>query len=116
MKPFRVINYLQCHRLPERSFYLWDKQFPVCARCTGIYFGQVIMIILLILGLRPKIIVSLLLMSPFIIDGTLQYFNLLKSNNIRRFVTGLIGGLGIIGIYFFIIEIFIRLFYSLPKF
>ena len=109
VKHFRVINYLQCHRLPERSFYLRGKQFSVCARCTGIYLGQVIMIILLILGLRLKIIISLFLISPLIIDGTLQYFNLLKSNNIRRFVTGLIGGLGVIGVYFFIIEFLIRL-------
>jgi uncharacterized membrane protein len=28
-----------CHQLPVRSFHLWGAQFPVCARCTGIYFG-----------------------------------------------------------------------------
>jgi uncharacterized membrane protein len=26
-----------CHQLPERSFFLGDRQFPVCARCTGLY-------------------------------------------------------------------------------
>ena len=31
-----------CHQLPERSFHLWRAQMPVCARCTGIYFGAVI--------------------------------------------------------------------------
>ena len=31
-----------CHQLPERSFHLWSAQMPVCARCTGIYFGAVI--------------------------------------------------------------------------
>jgi len=28
-----------CHQLPDRSFHLWSTQLPVCARCTGIYFG-----------------------------------------------------------------------------
>ncbi len=28
-----------CHQLPERSFF-WDgHQFPVCARCTGLYLS-----------------------------------------------------------------------------
>jgi len=28
-----------CHQRPDRSFYLWAMQMPVCARCTGIYLG-----------------------------------------------------------------------------
>ena len=28
-----------CHQLPERSFF-WDgRQYPVCARCTGLYLS-----------------------------------------------------------------------------
>src|SRR6476469_9730789 len=26
---------LICHQRPERSFWFWGAQFPVCARCTG---------------------------------------------------------------------------------
>ena len=34
-----------CHQLPARSFQLWTAQLPVCARCTGIYFGAAAMAI-----------------------------------------------------------------------
>ena len=28
-----------CHQIPERSFHISGIQFPVCARCTGLYLG-----------------------------------------------------------------------------
>jgi uncharacterized membrane protein len=31
-----------CHQRPERSFHFWTAQFPVCARCAGIYAGATI--------------------------------------------------------------------------
>ncbi|PQL91928.1 DUF2085 domain-containing protein [Apibacter adventoris] len=30
-----------CHQKPERSFFWKRKQFPLCARCTGIYIAFV---------------------------------------------------------------------------
>jgi uncharacterized membrane protein len=33
------IGSLVCHQLPNRSFYFWGAQLPVCARCTGLYVG-----------------------------------------------------------------------------
>jgi uncharacterized membrane protein len=33
---------LLCHQRPERSFHFWGVQFPVCARCAGIYAGAAI--------------------------------------------------------------------------
>jgi uncharacterized membrane protein len=34
-----AIGGVVCHQLPERSFQLWSRQLPVCARCLGIYAG-----------------------------------------------------------------------------
>src|SRR5437667_1873786 len=37
-----LVGSLLCHQLPERSFFLWGSQMPVCARCLGIYAGAAI--------------------------------------------------------------------------
>jgi uncharacterized membrane protein len=41
-----------CHQRPDRSFYLWAVQMPVCARCTGIYVGGALAAIAASLALR----------------------------------------------------------------
>ena len=33
---------LVCHQQPERSFHRGGAQYPVCARCLGLYLGAVI--------------------------------------------------------------------------
>jgi uncharacterized membrane protein len=33
------VGRIVCHQRPERSFFLWAVQMPVCARCAGIYVG-----------------------------------------------------------------------------
>ena len=37
-----AIGHVVCHQLPLRSFHLWSASLPVCARCTGIYFGAAV--------------------------------------------------------------------------
>jgi uncharacterized membrane protein len=34
-----VVGAIVCHQIPERSFHFSGIQFPVCARCTGLYVG-----------------------------------------------------------------------------
>lgn len=36
---------LICHQRPERSFFLDVHQFPVCARCTGLYLSGAVGIV-----------------------------------------------------------------------
>lgn len=38
----RLIGYALCHQLPGHSFFDGGHQFPLCARCTGMYLGSVL--------------------------------------------------------------------------
>ncbi|MCL2022950.1 MAG: DUF2085 domain-containing protein [Oscillospiraceae bacterium] len=87
-----------CHRRPERSFFIRGKQFPICARCTGIAAGYIIGITMaIVLGQLPWWIV-LLCMIPLIADGFLQALGGIESTNPRRFVTGVLFGTALIAI------------------
>ena len=37
-----AVGGLICHQRPERSFFWAGQQFPVCARCTGLYVSALI--------------------------------------------------------------------------
>lgn len=89
-----------CHRIPERSFHIKGHQFPVCARCTGFYTGLAVYIILNLFYKHPynmeMLVISMILMVPTAIDGVTQYFGPRESTNTLRFITGFIGGVGLI--------------------
>ncbi|WP_431811652.1 DUF2085 domain-containing protein [Lysinibacillus sp. FW12] len=94
----RVIFF--CHQRPDRSFYYKGRKFPLCARCTGMAVGYLLSTILVILlGLFDLWIIALLIL-PMAIDGIGQLFGKWTSNNNRRFLTGLPGGIGIIYIFY----------------
>lgn len=84
-----------CHRIPERSFHFHGKQFPICARCTGILCGYIVGLILLAFYGRISLTLAFLMVLPMVIDGTGQLVNKWKSNNIRRLITGILGGIAI---------------------
>ena len=100
---------LGCHQMPERSFFYKGYQFPVCARCTGVFIGEIITIILLLFKIHFSIIVSIILLLIMGFDWFVQYINLLNSNNYRRLFTGVCGGIGLTYIYYHIIAFIIRL-------
>lgn len=89
-----------CHRKPERSFFFRGHQFPVCARCTGFYTGLAVYLIANLFYKHPydlkMFFLSMLLMVPTTIDGLTQYFGPRESTNTLRFITGFIGGIGLI--------------------
>lgn len=84
-----------CHSIPERCFVYNNRCLPICARCTGILVGGIVSLLIFnIFIIHISYEISFILALPMVIDGGLQYFNRINSNNNRRFVTGLLFGIG----------------------
>ena len=99
---------LGCHQKPERSFFFQGKyQYPICARCTGVIVGEIIAIICLFI-FRLKWWMILLLLAPMGVDWVLQRINVLPSTNIRRLITGILGGFALTYVYFYVIEFIVK--------
>jgi uncharacterized membrane protein len=44
-----AVGSIVCHQIPERSFHISGIQLPVCARCTGLYIGGAVGLLLWLL-------------------------------------------------------------------
>lgn len=91
---------LGCHQMADRSFFFKGYQFPVCARCTGVILGEFMAIILIIFKLNINILFSIALLLIMGLDWFIQYINILESNNLRRVITGTLGGIGLTFVYY----------------
>ena len=93
-----ILN-LICHRKPERSFFIKGHQFPVCARCTGFYLSLLIYFTYtyyFFVDYNVYLLVfAIILLIPTAIDGLTQLFEYRESNNNLRFITGILGGIGL---------------------
>ena len=84
---------LGCHQRPERSFFFHGKQFPVCARCTGVFLGECISLFSFRF-IKLGIPLLLLFCGVMFLDWLIQALAIRKSTNLRRLVTGLLCGYG----------------------
>ncbi|MEG0771618.1 MAG: DUF2085 domain-containing protein [Clostridia bacterium] len=94
-----------CHQIPERSFCVKGYIFPICARCTGVFIGQLSAVILLLFGVTVNIFIAIAVLLVMGADWFIQYIGIKSSNNYRRFFTGILGGFGVFEIYIFIAKI-----------
>lgn len=101
-------KYWGCHQMPERSFFFKGYQFPICARCTGVLLGYICSFLFLLLKISINIYLSIILILPMAFDGTLQLLTTYESNNIKRFFSGFIGGIGFIWIIINSILLFVN--------
>jgi uncharacterized membrane protein len=49
-----LVGSVVCHQRPERSFHAAGVQYPVCARCTGLYLAAPVGILAMLLTARAR--------------------------------------------------------------
>jgi len=76
-----------CHQRADRSFFIHGKQFPVCARCTGVFVGQAFSLVLIRFW-KPSYMILLLFCGIMLFDWFIQYLEIKESSNWRRLITG----------------------------
>jgi len=108
LKLMELGHYTGCHQMASRSFFIKGYQFPVCARCTGVMIGQICGFILGIARVIIPLPASLLLLLIMGIDWGIQKIGIKESNNIRRFITGICGGIGTMNLYCKVIVLIIK--------
>ena len=81
-----------CNGIVDRAPQILGICFPLCYRCT---FVIISFFITLFLIYKKEISIKYiwLLLLPLIIDGSLQTFFMIESNNIRRSMTGMLFGI-----------------------
>jgi len=105
-----------CHQIPERSFHLAGYKFAVCSRCTGLYSGFALAVLIypIVRSLRrvetPGIVWLFLAAVPLVIDFSLGYFSIWQNTHASRFATGaLLGSVAVFYILPGLIELSSRL-------
>lgn len=83
------VGYAICHRIDERSFHVFGRQLPLCARCTGeFYAAGLTLLFLAIVSPRKSGMPGWKLGAPLIlfflafgIDGSNSYLYLIKQTS-----------------------------------
>ncbi|MDQ3194145.1 MAG: DUF2085 domain-containing protein, partial [Bacteroidota bacterium] len=88
------IQLVTCHKMPGRSFFFRGKQFPICARCTGMYLGYLSFPFFTFDIIQISLAVTLVLTLPTFLDGLTQAYLNRESNNLLRLITGIMSGIG----------------------
>lgn len=87
-----------CHQLAERSYFILGHKLAVCSRCTGLYAGFALTLLLypLLRPLRsvdwPPPIWLVLSAVPMTIDFGLTFLGIWENTHTSRLLTGLLLG------------------------
>src|SRR5687767_8269972 len=102
-----------CHQIHTHSFTIGGHQLPLCARCTGMYLGGLVTLLLLSrlqrkavrLPSRSVLPVLGIFFGAMVLDGinsTLQTFGsgLWETTNLLRLITGALSGIAAAFIFY----------------
>jgi uncharacterized membrane protein len=100
---YRAFGFV-CHQIPERSFFIAEHQFAVCARCTGLYAGFALAAVTypVFRSLRqteaPARKWLFLAAAPLAIDFALGFFGIWNNTHSSRLLTGAL--LGAVAVFY----------------
>ena len=66
----------------------------VCSRCFGVFFGQIFALLAFVFIEDIAWYYMALMMLPMAMDWSIQRLLHIRSNNVRRVITGILGGFG----------------------
>ena len=97
-----LLGFGLCHQMPERSFIYGGVQFPICARCTGIYVGIAATLLILFWLYRgaqragvpalPFFVGAAFATFAMGFDGFGSYLGFYETTNFVRVLTGIMFG------------------------
>jgi uncharacterized membrane protein len=93
---YKFFNHV-CHQYDQRSLHIGEYKFAVCARCTGIYYGFLLGLIVLPYVKTREFknfkVVFLIIALPMVVDVLLDTLGIHSSNLFTRAMTGLLFGI-----------------------
>jgi len=85
---------VNCHQRDSRSLFVGGNQMPFCARCTAIFAGLPLgMLVFFVFRREINPFFLILAFVPLGVDGVLQAVTSYESNNLLRVSTGILAGL-----------------------
>jgi len=98
VKLMKVGSLYGCHQIADRSFFIQKRQLPVCARCSGVLIGSLIAYAFFVIW-SPPLILCIIGAAVMLTDWLIQKLNIKESTNIRRLITGLLGGYSLASLF-----------------
>jgi uncharacterized membrane protein len=84
---------LFCHQLPERSFFVFGAQFPLCIRCSALLAGALGALVYVFIRLPlPGVKLCITMTLPMVIEIAAASSGLAGSANLLRGVNGVVFG------------------------